>query len=444
MTNFKRIDIENFGGIDPTSPVTIVFPDDKRITILEGDQGTNKTSTLTAIEALMGGIYPEYYINKNTKSIGGIMEFEHDGKRYRTRITKTQFKLEQFIDVAGKEKWSSTGEDKTLIRKLLPYATSPDVLQQKDGTEQIEWLKKIAGSNADDTSLVALRKEKYSKRTVLNREVEIYRNQLIESGNFVKEGKDIIPTEEFQALSDKATSLDATVVESKAKEDLDNARRNLSKIASAKAKLDELSSGIKQKLDKIEELRLAIAQLETEVDGMKEQKAKGEQFITDNETKFREEVTKAETDYDEARNLKNTIESIKSTNATYEAYKKVFDNAVNISSEIEDIDMERLRLAKSFTPDIEGFEVRLGGNIDEEKGLFLNGVNIATLSESERYALCIKIWEHYKVKVVFIENISSLGSNAIDVVKMFISNGGTVFATQMRRNQQTISVSFNL
>jgi hypothetical protein len=88
--------------------------------------------------------------------------------------------------------------------------------------------------------------------------------------------------------------------------------------------------------------------------------------------------------------------------------------------------------------------VNLGDLDESKKGLFLNGINIAALSESERYALCIQIWQHYGTKVVFIENISSLGSHALEIIKLFIKNGGTVFGTQMNRGQQSISVSFSL
>jgi hypothetical protein len=43
---------------------------------------------------------------------------------------------------------------------------------------------------------------------------------------------------------------------------------------------------------------------------------------------------------------------------------------------------------------------------------------------------------------VFIENISSLGTDAVNVLNTIAKNGGMVFATKMDRKTDDISIAF--
>lgn len=450
ITVFKTVTIENFGGIDESNPMVIVFPDGyEGATVLTGDQETGKTSTLQAIESLMGGIYPDYYINKKMNSINGGFEFEVDGVKYRTKLTKTQFKLEQFIDVGGKQKWIGTGEDKTLIRRLLPFATSPDVLIQKDGTQQIKWLKDVAGSLVDEGALTDKYKTIYADRTAKNKEVKIYKDQLIESGRFIPEGGDVLPTEYFESKKGEIAGIDFDKIIELQEVGLKALSIEADRINRAKIKLESIDGLVLEKkkqiadwLIQIEGLEKSITDNETEIKELESKKLEGDKFIEEGNVVI-EKIDAANKELENTKILKSEKVSIESTIKMYETYKAKFDEAISLTNQLDEINAQKLALAKQFTPDIEGFEVELG-NIDRESGLYLNGVNIAVLSESERYGLCIKIWEHFKIKVVFIENITSLGSHAMDIIKMFIANGGKVFATQMKRNQGKISVTFSL
>lgn len=449
-TSFKKVTVESYGGISPDSPLTIVFPENfSGGTVFEGNQGTNKTSTMMALESLLGGLYPDYYINKESKTINGAMEFTVDDVNYRSKITKTQFKLEQFINVAGKDKWISTGEDKKLIRQLLPFATSPEILTTKNGEEQIEWLKKLAGSTADDNQLALEYKKKYDERTVKNREVDIYKKQLLESERFVKEGKDIKPSEDYEKFQSEMLGIDIDKVIAIQEAEQQNLNVEYERYQKAKTKLETIDATIIEKNKSIEDKRKQILDLEASISAIAEEikkqedlKVAGQQFISEN-VSIVERMAKISELIKESRLSKQTQESCVSTNKTYDTYKVVFDEANLLTNKLDEISEQRLALAKTFTPDIEGFEVELG-NLDKEKGIYLNGINIATLSESERYGLCLKIWAFYKIRVVFIENITSLGSSAMEIINMFIEQGGTVFATKMNRNQDKISVSFNI
>lgn len=450
ITVFKTVTIENFGGIDESNPMVIVFPEGyEGATVLTGDQETGKTSTLVCIESLMGGIYQDYYINKKNNSINGVFEFEVDGVKYRTKLTKTQFKLEQFIDVGGKQKWIGTGEDKTLIRRLLPFATSPDVLVQKDGTQQIKWLKDVAGSLVDESELTERHKKTYADRTAKNREVKIYKDQLIDSGRFIPDGGDVIPTEDFELKKTETDGIDFDKIIEFQEAGIKTLSVEADRINRARIKLESLDGLVLEKkkqiadwLIQIEGLEKSINDNEAEIKELEAKKIEGNKFIDESKAVV-EKIDKANKELENTKILKSEKSSVDATVKLYETYKARFDEANLLTNQLDELNEQKLALAKQFTPDIEGFEVELG-NLDREKGLYLNGINIAVLSESERYGLCIKIWDHFKIKVVFIENITSLGSSAMDIIKMFMANGGKVFCTQMKRHQEKISVTFSL
>lgn len=449
-TNFKKLTIESFGGIDPDSPITIVFNENfKGATVLSGDQGTNKSSTLLAIEGLLGGVFSDYYINKKSKSVKGVFEFEKEGIRYRTVLTKSMFKFEQYVNIGGKDQWISTKEDKTMIRKFLPYATDPDVLTHTEGTEQLEWIKKVAGSSVDDSDLAAQYKKVYSERTLINRDRDNLKKALIDSGSFIVEAKDLLPTPQFVETKAKIEGIDLDKIIEIQQKEVDDLEKEDKKVTIARSAIEGFDEQIKSKRERIDEVRaeieMRIKQIEkeeTDIVVLEDRKVKGKKFI-DAAKDLSGKIAEAKKELEGTKGTKSQKERIISVNKQYEEYKVAFDKANKLTNEIDEISNKRLAMAKSFTPEIEGFEVRLG-NIDEEKGLYLNGVNIASLSESERYGLCIQIWEFYKVQVVFIENLSSLGSSAIEIIQMFINNGGTVFATNMRRGQEKISITFSL
>ncbi len=435
-TIFKKVSIENFGGIDESSPITIIFDETyKGLTTMSGDEATGKSSVIQCLEALMGDNFSEYYVNKKTKAIGGTLEFISDGKQYKTRVTTKSFKLEVLNDVAGKEKWVGVGEDKTLIRKLLPFATSPDILQSKSGVEQVEWLKKLAGTSVDDTALAEQYKKAYSERTGKNKEVTIYKKQLIDTGLFIDESKDVVPTPQFQTLKETVDGIDIDKVLSMQDTELSDLRKKEQTLNKAKAEFETFEYQISEKQKRIKEIEEEIAQLE-------ERKVNGKKYLDENKD-LPEQVQKVETKLEETKEIKRQKENVLSTSKLYETFKNVSAQALTLTNQIDKITADRLAIAKTFTPDIPNFEVVLK-TLDNEGGLFLNGINIAALSESERYSLCLQIWQHFKISVVFIENISSLGSHAMDIVQMFIANGGKVFATQMKRGKNKMSVSFSL
>ena len=98
-----------------------------------------------------------------------------------------------------------------------------------------------------------------------------------------------------------------------------------------------------------------------------------------------------------------------------------------------------------YTPAIEGLTIETGVGIDaKQPGVYVNGKNMAYLSESELWDFCLQVWKLTGTRIVFIENSTSLGSAAVERVNWFAENGGKVFMSTMNRNYKEMKVSFHL
>lgn len=443
-TVFKKATIESYKGINPEEPMVIVFPENQgSLMIAEGDQGVGKTSVLECFEECLGGVFPEYSINKKSGTKAATVEFEHEGVSYRTRLTKSSFKLERLTEIAGKDKWISPGEDKTLIRKLLPYGTSPHVLIDYNGEAQITWLKQIAGSNADDAALKAKHKQVYDNRTLINRDIKNLQQQLVETGNFKVEAKNANPTEDYQKILDTSLQFspdEVIVIQEKVLSDL---RLKEKEVIKAQATYDGLDGQVDEKEKEIVELEERIKGRRAEIEKINERKVTGKKWL-DEHAELPAQIKEAEDNLVVTTQAKIDAETVIATNKIYKNYNAKVDESVKLDSELLQISNDRLAIAKSFTPPIEGFEVNLGDPDESKKGLFLNGINIAALSESERWDLVIKILNHYNITILFVENLSSLGSNAIKTIEALRDAGGFIFASQMKRSQSKISVNFKI
>jgi hypothetical protein len=78
----------------------------------------------------------------------------------------------------------------------------------------------------------------------------------------------------------------------------------------------------------------------------------------------------------------------------------------------------------------------------KKEGLYLNGKNVTQLSESEWWALVIQIWRKYKVKIVVIDNMQSLGSKGIELLEKLNADGAYILAAQMNREQKSLQINY--
>lgn len=105
--------------------------------------------------------------------------------------------------------------------------------------------------------------------------------------------------------------------------------------------------------------------------------------------------------------------------------------------------MDLMKVTKKYLPEIEGLEIKIAtGMDDEEEGIYYNNKTMAQLSESELWSLFFQIWEQKQVRFVFIENVSSLGTDAVGVLNMLAENGVKIFASMMDRKKGSMKISF--
>src|SRR5687768_11360231 len=96
----KRFEVGAFMGIDKNNPVLIDFSarkhQNKNITTFAGNQGTGKTSTITALMYALGATFKidaDNFINTTDGTIKDELEFEVDGVQYKVNATKSRFAL---------------------------------------------------------------------------------------------------------------------------------------------------------------------------------------------------------------------------------------------------------------------------------------------------------------------------------------------------------------
>jgi hypothetical protein len=101
-------------------------------------------------------------------------------------------------------------------------------------------------------------------------------------------------------------------------------------------------------------------------------------------------------------------------------------------------------LYTSMLPNIEGLEIISVEELDSDKkvGVYYKDKPISILSESELWGLYLQIWDALNIKFVIIDNISDLGSRAVEIINQMAAEGVYFFAAKMKRNEpMTITIT---
>jgi seryl-tRNA synthetase len=212
-------------------------------------------------------------------------------------------------------------------------------------------------------------------------------------------------------------------------------------------RLGDTAKKQKEDIKKIEDEILRLqAKLETEKQNLsdtEESIEKGKVYVEERKDAEKEyqEIRKEVMDYGSIETLRKLLSESKQTLDNYNTYEEAKKECEAIMDTCE---ADLKNLTKQYTPPIEGLEVVVA-NIDSAKpeGVYYQGKNIAHLCESELWDLCLQVWKCTGIRVVFIENSSSLGSDAVQRINWFANNGGYVFITTMQRGYKELKVSFH-
>lgn len=452
-----KFTVENFAGLNLEESkdgcMVIAFPENERIMEAKGNQGVGKTSLLNAMMASMGLPEPDNAINNKSGNKSSTLEFEQDGRIYKVRITKKGFTLTYNTELNGKQTVSEIKKPKDSLYNIIgPIGVSPDFLREKrSGADQIKWIKSLTIKGEAETKeaeIKAQHKKAYDSRTEKNKDLARLRSEAISAGiyawdaeNFVLQEteKKMQYEEAVSGFKDDVQIREAHDAASKKKANLLAGKTRMEGLLKSK---EEATEDIQDFERQIEALQLKIQQKQASIAELNTSIEKGEKFLEENKD-AEAEYEKALADMQNAGKIALQKKELEDAAIKVAEFLKVESELEALNNTIEECSQQLKDLAKEYTPDIPGLEVVTNG-IDNTRpeGVYLNGTNMAHLSESECWDLCLRLWRMQGTSIVFIENITSLGSEAVERVNWFAQQGGYVFVSMMQRDYKDLVVEF--
>lgn len=442
---FVRYTPKSFAGLHKDMNLAIVFDDpSKRILGFTGDQGAGKTSSLQALYSVCGGMPPKNAENKQDGAIDNELVFERGGEQYVVRQTKGSFTVTRHKD--GEK--SKMDAPKEFLKKVIgPIGLNPMDLKNMKGKDQIEWIRDLIPFTperlSEEDKLLKESKKDYDARTDKKKTAKQLNTEIVATGYFTyDEGKDKFNpsakhTEDTKIV--KESELDEEVVGEKHK--LAGVKKDQYNASVLELKtLDEKKAA---NINRIAELRKLLADEIAAGESIDTRIKAGEKWMKENEN--------AIADYDAVVKQMKDLSDIKLKNRELETVDQKVKQYVDVTTEIKDLDKKLVdhiaahkKFVKSFTPEIEGLEIVVAGTDDKrEEGMYYKTKTMIMLSESEIFELYIQLLAFLNIQVAIIENVTSLGTAAIERINWFAEKmGGYVFYSAMERGQEKLGFQF--
>lgn len=455
----EKVDVsETLKNIEPNNGVVIVFPEGYPYVELEGNQGVGKTSLIECLKEAAGGIASSNTINqdvdeenlpvldkKYTERFWGI-----DDRLYNLKVTKSTITLEEIEtdvdgnpikDKKGREVSSIKREPKTLLQKVIgPAGISPMSLKSMNGADQVKWVRSLYNLGLEEEKFEYDLKKKYDdtykERTKANNEYDRL-SKVLNANTYYKEYEKWQKYFETTKLEELQTTVQSV---QKRKLDYDTAVNGLPQLKEQRKVVDEGVKFIEEEIKKLQEkLALKIADRE-KLDG---RIILGEKYIEDNKSVVQEYEAMADkirevTDYGAHQvNYNNMVELKKEMDHQS-------DEKIRLNNKVDELAKVKKDYVKKFSPDIPDFEILIADEGDKREGLFYKGKSLAILAESELWEFATQLWKALNVKIIYVENVSSLGSGAIEKFNEFLAGGGCyIFGTKMNRQEDNLKISFH-
>lgn len=421
----KRIEVNAFGGIHPESPVIIDFTQ-SNLVIARGDFGLCKTTLLNALLVACGHLSKENKDFVNDESGKIDINFSFIGKdrcAYEVRCTKSAFTL-KYDGIAVSEPINK-------MKELLGVAgTSPMEMKFKPLKDIVKWLASYSNKNPDgfEGQLKKYKdniKKASTARADANRAVKGLKEYLTAEPMYnnweESEAKYIKP----QDIKDLSTELET------AREKSDNLTKAETKLTQYKSRQTEIEQQITL-LNK--ELSETIHKINI-----------GETYVVDNKSAS-EDYTAVKKRYDNV--VQETIDynkwqSIKVKKAELDEFETMSQKA---DATEKGLLQELKELQAEILPDVKNVELVVEDTHEDGKekkeGLYVDGKNVAKLSETEWVSFVFMVWRKFKVKVIVLDNVATLGSKGIELLQKLAKDGAYILATEMDREQKTLEISY--
>jgi nucleoside diphosphate kinase len=438
---------EAFGGINDANAkdMVISFPEaNDRIIELEGDQGRCKTSLLNFVKVMCGGELPPNATNSIQNDLRGTSEFQIGDRTYKVRMTKGTFTLSY---TSPTEKGKIESPKANLQQLIGNIGLSPMMLKDMKGKQQIEWLREAFRLTPEQKALENTIRQNYAKafeaRTDVNREFNRLQKEVAATAYYDYDYNNCVFNTNQMYETDYNTVLNNTYDDATIQAKYDEAQRKVAQYGNATIRLDTHR-------DTLLTQQRRIADLEKQLEEAKDAESKTQQAIRDGEAWFAANANPKKELDDVVETMKNSGEvrskrdAIAAAFAKYHEYNAYEEKKIILEGQVAEYREQLNEFVKETTPDIPGLEVIVGDwHPDKNEGIYYNDRTPQQLSESEAWALYLLLCKGLGIKVVLLENVTSMGSAAIDVINEFVRDGGYVFCTKMNRQQKNINISFH-
>lgn len=444
LEHFKA---ESFMGIDKSAPIFIDFTKMRKnqgFTEFAGDYGKRKTSTLMGIIYAMGGrfkIDSKKLLNSSDSSISEELVFKKDGARYKIEISADRVTVKREVD----EKWTAKGVEQSPVEFVKdvfgPVGLFPFSLKEMKGKDQIEYFQDLFGNDPDANKKMKKLEEEidsvFQDRRDINREVKAIENAL-----------NIEPL--YQNYEKSQERFKNKINATKEKERYDELQKKKSAFEQYKNTLSAAEGELADTKNYIAELERKLSEAKKKEQDLSSSVEKGQKWVKDNEG-IVQEFEKAN---EEWLNISRTLADQEKWKDILNKEKQMIekqDQAMDLTAKLDEKREKLLKLTQSCLPKVEGLSIKVAAGIDKTdkpEGVFYRVPGkdeeqpLHQLSESEYGDMWCAIWEAAGFQHIFIENITSFGSNVVDTLNSFVKNGGNVYYTKMDRKLDEMEISF--
>lgn len=455
----KEVDItEDLKEVDNENGLVIIFPEGYQYIEIEGNQGVGKTSLIECIKEATGGeaqANTEHITMEEGKMPVTDKKYKDrfwgsDGNLYNLRVTKSTITLERIeVDehgepiknAKGKENASIMKTPKTMLQQIIgPAGISPMALKNMNGAKQVAWIRSLFNLDVEAQKLELEIKDKYEKaykaRTQANNEYNRLENVLSSNDYYIR-------AEHWQKYFDETKYEDlekkvSGVIEKK--NQYDNA---IAGIPTLKTQAVTLKTDIDDLQEQIRQLQLKLDAKTADLKTLSDRIAAGEKWIEENKGVVEDFENLADA-RKEASEFKAHEQAFKNMQEEKKNMDHQADEKIRLTHLVDEYAQLKKNYIKQFTPEIEHFEVCIKDEGEPREGLFYKGLPLAILAESELWELATQLWKAMGVKIIYVDNVSSLGSGAIAKFNDFLSSGGAyIFGTKMNRNEDALKISFH-
>jgi len=304
------------------------------------------------------------------------------------------------------------------------------------GKKQIEYFQEVFGSGEDASKkmqkLEADYDKKFADRRDINRDAKLLTGSL-----------EVEPLYQNREASEKRFA--KPISADKEKKNYDEKQKANADYERYKANLDILKVGLTDTQKTIERLKLELEAAQNEEKVTSGRIKQGDKWMADNKS-IPADFEKANKEW---LNLSTTL-------SDYNKWKDLLkkeaqltekqEESLTLTSDLDALNEKILKLTKECVPKVDGLEIKVAVGLDktnQEEGVFYNGKPISILSESEYVALWCLIYDAAGVNIIVLENLTSMGSDAVKTLNLLAKNGAQIFATRVLRSQKDVKVVFS-